>query len=171
MLKAHANVDFPKFDTGLTNSTMEMFAFCWILVLPLLCSHGAPVYRRSTPNDIPTLQDIKVGVAVFKSVIDSIVCYRNIHKNKMLLNISVIYIRCIHVYFIYCLFPLIQYLPGLSDALVEAIQMFCTVVKDLNSQKFIASEADNSSDVISVVSSELKKYGCKWVPNCFWAAS
>ena len=69
------------------------------------------------------------------------------------------------VLYIYCLFTLIQYLPGLSDALVEAIQMFCTVVKDLNSQKFISSEADNSSDIISAVSSELKEYGCKWVRN------
>ena len=41
-------------------------------MLPL-CSLGAPVSKRSTGSDVPELQDMKNGVAVFASVIDSVV--------------------------------------------------------------------------------------------------
>lgn len=43
-----------------------------VLLLPLL-SLGAPVFRRSTSHmDIPQLQDLKNGVAIFGSVINSV---------------------------------------------------------------------------------------------------
>ena len=50
---------------------MQSLSF-WSFMLPL-CSLGAPVSKRSAGSDVPELQDIKDGVAVFASVIDSVV--------------------------------------------------------------------------------------------------
>ena len=62
---------------------------------------------------------------------------------------------------------LLQYLQGISGVtnLLEAIDNFCILAKDVSSQDFPlnSTQSDNSSEIVLAVITELKEFGCKWV--------
>ena len=60
---------------------------------------------------------------------------------------------------------LLQYLQGISDVpnLLEAIDNFCILAKDVRNFPPNSTQSDNSSDIVLAVITELKQYSCKWV--------
>ena len=141
-------------------------------MLPL-CSLGAPVSKRSAGSDVPELQDIKDGVAVFASVIDSVVSGNTKVLSQLTVQRDCISVPLDSFLLIHHFSLLLQYLQGISGVpnLLEAIDNICILAKDVRNFPPNSTQSDNSSDIVLAVITELKQYSCKWVrtlaSSCF----